>query len=132
MKKRVHVAVGVIVRDNEVFVSKRHDHLHQGGKWEFPGGKVEASESVMQALTRELSEELGITVEKAVPWMEIHHDYTDKDVLLDIYLVTDFAGEPSNLEGQDSLWASVNMLPKMEFPEANVAIIEQLKAHLPL
>ncbi len=52
--KQVHVAVGVVRRDNTFFICKRADHQHQGGKWEFPGGKVEAGESVEEALDREL------------------------------------------------------------------------------
>ena len=60
--KIVEVAVGVIKRDNKIYISKRADDLHQGGKWEFPGGKREANETIEQALVRELSEEIGIQV----------------------------------------------------------------------
>ena len=61
--KRVHVAVGVIVNEQrQVLLTRRHNDAHQGGLWEFPGGKVEAGESVVDALARELAEELGISV----------------------------------------------------------------------
>ena len=64
----VHVAVGVIlVEADQVLISKRHAHLHQGGLWEFPGGKIDQAENAAVALARELHEELGIIV-KFVFW----------------------------------------------------------------
>ncbi len=64
--KRVHVAAAVIRgEDGRILIAKRPDDKHQGGLWEFPGGKVEEGEAVQVALSRELHEELGITVEAA-------------------------------------------------------------------
>ena len=63
----VHVAVGVIINDQQqVLIAKRPDHLHQGGLWEFPGGKVDNGEDVEQALVRELHEELDLDVHPGV------------------------------------------------------------------
>ena len=94
----VHVAVGVILDgDNRVLITRRHDEAHQGGLWEFPGGKVEAGESVQQALQRELLEELGLTIGVASQLLEVHHDYGDKTVFLDVYVVREFSGEPKGL-----------------------------------
>lgn len=126
MKKQVHVAVAVITRNNQVYIAKRHDKQHQGGKWEFPGGKVEQGETVVDALARELAEEIAITVLKAEPLMEIAHDYGDKQVLLDIYTVTAFNGEPKHQENQQALWVNVHDLVEYDFPEANKAIVERL------
>jgi 8-oxo-dGTP diphosphatase len=126
MKKYVHVAVGVIKRDHKIFVAKRHSDQHQGGKWEFPGGKVEQGETVTQALIRELKEEVGIDVHSSQPFLEIKHDYPDKSVHLDIHLVEDFSGEPAHLEGQTTLWVSINELNNYDFPQANQVIIEKL------
>lgn len=125
--KTVEVAVGVIRRNNQIFVSKRADKLHQGGKWEFPGGKREQNETMPQALTRELQEEIGITVTHCEPFMLIEHDYGDKKVVLEIFLVEEFAGEPDNREGQISLWVEISELQNYEFPEANRAIVEKLQ-----
>ncbi|GAA6204081.1 8-oxo-dGTP diphosphatase MutT [Thalassotalea sp. SU-HH00458] len=126
--KLVHVAVGVIVSEGEVFLTKRLEHVHQGGKWEFPGGKVEAGESVAQALHRELKEEIAIDVLSCMPLLEIVHDYGDKAVKLEVFLVDNFQGEPTAQEGQQQAWFHVNELSEIDFPDANISIAEKLKA----
>lgn len=127
---RVHVAVGVIQNpDGAVFISRRHAHLHQGNKWEFPGGKVEANEDVYQALCRELHEECNIAVQQASPLTAIAFDYNDKHVLLDVWVVTQFTGEVHQQEGQEWAWVPIHELDAYQFPEANVAIIDCLKVN---
>ena len=122
---RLHVAVGVIVNpQGEILISKRHDDSHQGGLWEFPGGKVEDGESVAQALQRELHEELGIDVYGCRSLLEVHHDYPDKQVLLDVWLIDDFSGEVVGREGQPLCWCRPSELPGFEFPAANLPIVE--------
>ncbi|MDO6444669.1 8-oxo-dGTP diphosphatase MutT [Colwellia sp. 1_MG-2023] len=125
--KQVHVAVGVIVSNGDVFLTKRLDHVHQGGKWEFPGGKVEEGESVSQALHRELQEEIAIDVLSCMPLVEISHDYGDKRVKLDVFLVDNFQGEPTAQEGQQQGWFNISELSSVDFPEANIVIVEKLK-----
>ena len=127
MQKIVHVAVGVIVRDQEYFLTKRLDSAHQGGKWEFPGGKVEKDETVAQALHRELQEEIAIDILSCYPLIEIDHDYGDKKVRLDVYVVDNFQQEPVAQEGQQSGWFTLDELIKLDFPAANAAIVEALK-----
>lgn len=126
MTKVVHVAVGVILRDQQVFLTKRHSHVHQGGKWEFPGGKVEVGESTAQALHRELQEEIGIDTLACRHLMDIKHDYGDKQVYLDVHIVDQFLGEPSAQEGQEEAWYELSELTTLEFPEANTPIIKAL------
>ncbi|WP_338518517.1 8-oxo-dGTP diphosphatase MutT [Alteromonas gracilis] len=126
--KVVHVAVGVITRGDNIFITLRQDHLHQGGKWEFPGGKVEEGESVQEALARELLEEVGIDVLASEPVIVITHDYGDKVVKLDVHRVCEFSGEPHGKEGQSSRWVELNALNADDFPEANVPIIDALQA----
>jgi 8-oxo-dGTP diphosphatase len=132
--KRIHVVAAVIVDQNrqQIFISRRADHLHQGGFWEFPGGKVEADESPESALARELFEELDIRVETAEPYMQVEHDYPDKQVFLDIWQVNRFTGTARGKEGQECSWVSLQELltenPErlFDFPAANQPILERL------
>lgn len=122
--KRVHVAAAVIRgADDRVLIAKRAASQHQGGLWEFPGGKVEEGEQVRDALARELHEELGIRVEVARPLIQVQHDYPDKQILLDVWEVSAFAGEPHGAEGQPLAWASERELLDYEFPAANQPIV---------
>ncbi len=126
-KKVVDVAVGVIKRGEQVFICKRHQNQHQGGKWEFPGGKIESGEGVGDALARELFEEVGIQVSCSFPLMEINHDYSDKSVSLKIHIVEEFSGEPTGQEGQLGQWVNITQLQRFEFPEANKPIYKRLQ-----
>ncbi|MBM7061629.1 Nudix family hydrolase [Pseudomonas sp. UL073] len=123
--KRVHVAAAVI-RDSagRILLARRPQDKHQGGLWEFPGGKVEDGESVLAALARELHEELGIRVEAAQPLIQVQHDYPDKHVLLDTWEVTAFAGEAHGAEGQPLAWVTPRQLGDYEFPAANQPIVQ--------
>lgn len=121
--KRVHVAAAVIRRDGRIFIARRPAHLHMGGLWEFPGGKVETGESVKAALIRELEEELGIVVRECTPLLQVPHNYPDKSVLLDVWEVYQFDGEPEGLEGQETCWVMPAALTSFEFPEANKPIV---------
>lgn len=127
MMKIVDVAVGVIQRNDQIFVSKRADDLHQGGLWEFPGGKVESDETVEQAMCRELNEELGIKVYSQSEFMLIEHDYGDKHVRLHIHIIDGFEGEPRGMEGQLTQWVRIDELHRLSFPEANKGIIKKLQ-----
>jgi 8-oxo-dGTP diphosphatase len=124
----IHVAVGVIRGpDNTVLAALRASHSHQGGLWEFPGGKLEPGENVNQALQRELEEELGITVLAQSRLCRIAHDYADKSVLLDVWSVDKFSGCPHGQQGQPLRWIPVEQLQMDEFPVANRAIIRRLQ-----
>ena len=124
----LHVAVGVVVRQQQVLLSLRASHQHQGGKWEFPGGKVEGTETVLAALGRELQEELAIRIEQATPLMQIRHQYPEREVLLDIWLVEAFSGEPKGMEGQQVAWFDISQLHTLVFPDANQPIVARLQS----
>lgn len=128
MTSSVHVAVAVIVNsEKEVLLALRQLHQHQGGLWEFPGGKVEADESNYDALLREVKEELAVTIQAAKPLIKIAHDYSEQSVILDVWTVSEFTGTPQGQEGQTLRWCSITDLVVDDFPAANVAIINALR-----
>ena len=122
--RRIHV-IAAVIRDaqNRILIAKRPDHAHQGGLWEFPGGKVEEGETRRDGLGRELLEELGIAVTEARPLLDIRHDYPDKSVRLDVWLVTGFDGEAHGAEGQPVRWVAAAELDGYAFPAANAPIV---------
>ncbi|PYE33273.1 8-oxo-dGTPase [Idiomarina fontislapidosi] len=123
----VHVAVGVIKNEQgEIFIAKRLNHQHQGGKWEFPGGKVEQGEAVTEALVRELKEECNIAVTDCAPLTVVEHQYADKRVLLDVWWVLSYTGTAQQMEGQEYVWADIAQLDAYQFPDANQPIVDCL------
>jgi len=122
----VHVAVALIIKNQQVLISLRAAHVHQGNLWEFPGGKLEKDETAQQALCREIKEELDIDVLSSQNFMRIQHDYGDQSVLLDVLRVDDFAGEPRGVEGQKIKWQAINHLQAEDFPAANRIIVHRL------
>jgi len=102
------VAVGVLVApDGQFLLTSRPAGKVYAGYWEFPGGKVEAGESIEQALARELREELGIAIGAAHPWQVLVMDYPHARVRLNFCKVFDWTGEFQMLEGQQMAWASL-------------------------
>ncbi|MEH6564208.1 MAG: Nudix family hydrolase [Halopseudomonas sp.] len=119
-----HVMAGVVVDgQGRILIAKRPTNAHQGGLWEFPGGKLETGEERLQGLCRELKEELGIKVQAAHPLIDIRHDYVDKSVRLDVWKVTTFSGEAHGAEGQPVRWVLPTELPNYDFPAANQPIV---------
>lgn len=123
----VNVAAGIVTNDKGLFlVALRHPHVELGGLWEFPGGKVELDERIEDALARELTEEIGIVVIHARLFLKIEHAYPHKKILLHVYRVSHFQGEPKAMEGQELRWVTLKQLSLLHFPAANMAIIEAL------
>lgn len=121
------VIVGVIEDgDANILLARRPSHLHQGDKWEFPGGKIEPGEEPLDALRRELGEELGITIDRATPLIQVPYHYESLSVLLDVWQVQIFSGEAVGREGQEIRWVSKDDLASMKFPLANHAIVAAL------
>ena len=123
----VSVAVGILQdAQGRVLVSRRAAEVHQGGLWEFPGGKVEPSETTEAALAREFKEELGVEVLASEELRVVEHDYGDKQVCLKVRRVTQWRGEARGLEGQPLAWQKPEVLVDWSFPEANTPILMQL------
>ncbi|MBK1672562.1 DNA mismatch repair protein MutT [Ectothiorhodospira shaposhnikovii] len=123
----LRVAVAAIANDRgEYLIARRPEHVHQGGLWEFPGGKIEPGETLEAALHRELREELDITPLDYRPLITLSYQYPDRRVCLEVMRVDRFEGEPRGMEGQPLRWMPSGLLHTLEFPAANRAIIQAL------
>ena len=123
----IEVAVGIVYdTQGRIYITRRAANVHQGGLWEFPGGKREYGESPQQALFRELKEELGIEVHRAQALIQVRHTYPDCDVLLDVWKVWDYDGEPQGMEGQSGCWVEPSSLADYTFPPADIPIVNAL------
>lgn len=108
----IRVAAGILLDgEGRVLIARRAPGSHEGGCWEFPGGKLHPDESSRAALERELWEELGIQVEVARPFLTIRHAYPDRLVELEVFLVDRYRGSPQGVEGQPLRWVTLEELP---------------------
>ena len=103
------VAAGILLDAQQRFLmGQRPVGKPYAGYWEFPGGKVEAGETLFQALQRELQEELGITIHSSVDLMTIEHDYPHAYVRIHVSVIRDWTGEPTGCENQALSWQDLN------------------------
>ena len=123
----VVVAAALFDRDGRVLIAQRPRGKPRAGRWEFPGGKVDAGESERQALARELREELGIEVLAARPFMRLTHAYAERDVALSLWIVERFSGEPRSLDAQALKWVAPGRLGSEDILEADQPFIEALR-----
>jgi len=128
-ESRQKVIVGIIYNQSldSVLIAKRPFHKHQGGLWEFPGGKPLPGESELKTLSREVEEETGIKVVNAHKIQVINYDYVDLKTTLSIWIVDSWTGKVISSEGQITNWCNVNNLTNYHFPEANKRLLKILK-----
>ncbi|ABM02993.1 8-oxo-dGTPase [Psychromonas ingrahamii 37] len=125
--KNIDISIAVVKNTQNLFlICLRPDHVHQGGKWEFPGGKIKKNESAEQAMLRELKEEVAITAVDYRLLESTFFDYGDKQLNLNFFLVSQFDGEALAQEGQRMEWVNKAELLTYSFPDANAAIIKKL------
>lgn len=124
MQKVVHVAIGLIMHQGKILVGWRDENLHQGGCYEFPGGKVEAHEDSRQAVIREIKEEVNLEIIVVKLFHRLQFEYPDRHVKLDFYLcrLSD-AGQQAFQHWQ---WVDLDQLSQLTFPAANDVIIKRL------
>jgi len=125
---RVDVVAAVIERNGSVLICQRKGGRH-ALKWEFPGGKVEPGETAPDALRRELREELGIEAEigSEIEQHEVRYG-TGPLIRLRFYRVTDFSGEPVNLQFEKIVWEERPRLPSYDFLEGDLEFVRRLAA----
>ena len=123
----IDVAVGVITRrDGRILLAERPAGKPWAGYWEFPGGKFEADESPVEALARELHEELGVELDEAYPWITRNHAYPDRSVRLHMYRVLGWHGEPHGREHQQLSWQDPHAVSVAPLLPANQGILQAL------
>ncbi len=122
----ITVVAAVIEREGRVLIGQRRRGTWHSLKWEFPGGKVEPGEAPDAALVRELREELAITVRNGLEIMRYEYQYPSRSrILLIFYRVTDFNGEPQNLEFEKLEWVERTRLPGYDFLDGDAEFLRQ-------
>ena len=142
MVKLVLVAAAALIRESSdglgrrVLLAQRPSGKDMAGLWEFPGGKLEAGETPEAALARELQEELAVRVdeESVLPLAFASHSYSSAvepfHLLMPLFAVTKWEGEPRGAEGQALAWATAEELDDFEFPPADVPLLPAVCAAL--
>lgn len=123
----IEVAAGLIKRNDRYLIARRKAGVHLAGFWEFPGGKREAGESLVDCLQRELLEELSIQVSLPIPYQVVRHEYQDKMVELHFFHCVIDQGEPIPLECEEIRWVFAEELTQFVFPLADSAVIQSLQ-----
>jgi 8-oxo-dGTP diphosphatase len=128
MKLTLVVACALVDADNRVLIAQRPANKAMAGLWEFPGGKVNDGERPEDALIRELSEELGITVREAclAPLAFASHTYTDFHLLMPLYICRRWEGTVTAREHQALAWVRANKLRDYPMPPADLPLIPAL------
>lgn len=129
--KQLDVVAGILEdADGRVLITERVDDGPFHGLWEFPGGKIRRGETRSGALTRELAEEIGVEPLESSHFLSLRHDYPDRSVAIDFYLVARWQNEPQGLEGQALDWVEVAKLDCEILLPANRRVVEALQSRL--
>jgi mutator protein MutT len=123
----VRVAAAIIRREDRFLITRRPDHVHLPGLWEFPGGKIEPNESSESALVRELKEEIDVDVAVGSEYFSIQHDYPERSVQLSFFNCRIVSGEPKALHVAEFRWVKAGELQHYEFPEADRELVLRLQ-----
>lgn len=122
------VAAGVLCDSaGRVLIAERLDDGPFRGLWEFPGGKIAAGETAAEALARELAEELGIEVITCSSFMNLRHEYDDRVVSIEFFIVSEWNSDPVGREGQELRWVPAHALDARELLPADMPVIAALQ-----
>lgn len=127
-KKQFRVVAALIRKGNKVLLTQRWPGRHLGMTWEFPGGKVEEGEEDVEALERELREELGVEAEIGSCCFETRHGYGSREVHLLIFRCKLTEGTPRALDVKAMEWADIDTLAERKFPPADLLFVQELVA----
>lgn len=123
-KKEIEVVAAVIKKDDFFYVVQRPFRGEVGGKWEFPGGKIEQGESHDEALVREIKEELNLTVKVEKYLLTNLHEYDSFKIVLHFYLCRTLEGEPKLNEHINERWLRKDELKQLEFAAADLPVLD--------
>jgi mutator protein MutT len=124
----IHVVAAAVTDEaGRILIAQRPPGKHLAGGWEFPGGKLEPGEARRPGLARELREELGIVMGTPRPLMRLTHTYPYGEVLLDMWVVRQYGGEPRGLDGQAIRWCTQAELATVELLPADGPIVAALR-----
>lgn len=128
----IDVVAGLILDErHQLLACQRPEGKHLGGKWEFPGGKIEPEETPEEALIRELEEELEIIVTIGKPLTPVMHDYGHRPIRLIPFLCTIFKGYPKAHEHSELRWCAPAELPELDWAAADLPILAEFLANQP-
>jgi 8-oxo-dGTP diphosphatase len=123
----LHVVAGALFdATGRVLIAQRPAGKALAGRWEFPGGKLQADEDPYAGLVRELREELGVEVHAAERLIRYPHAYPERTVWLDMWIVSDWNGDPHGLDGQALKWVEPARLDEEDILEADQPIVAAL------
>jgi mutator protein MutT len=128
--KTVHVVAAVLIDSRgRILIAQRPPGSHLAGGWEFPGGKLESGERPLQALARELREELGIEMGSGPhrPLRRVRHSYPDREILIEAWVVREYTGSPRGFDGQDIRWCRQQELAGLPLLAADAPIVDALQ-----
>ncbi len=127
------VAAGILIEGDRVLIARRQEHDHQGGRWEFPGGKRHAGETVAQCLEREMIEEIGFEVTVGPLWRALTHVYPDRRVSIYFHLCEPKLprqGDPRAIECDEIRWVRPVELAQLPFVEGDLVVLADLARDL--
>ncbi|MEM8828533.1 MAG: 8-oxo-dGTP diphosphatase MutT [Cyanobacteria bacterium P01_G01_bin.19] len=127
---KAHKQIGVAVITNpegKVLIDRRKPTGDMGGLWEFPGGKIESGETVVECIQREIKEELNIEISVGDRLTTITHDYENFKVTLHVHLCQHLSGDPQPIECEEIHWVDISIMNQYQFPRANTEIINLLQ-----
>lgn len=126
-KPHFQVTAGLITRDGKILITKRPPGSHLAGLWEFPGGKREEGESMMECLEREIMEELGIAVKAERLLCRVEHEYESKTISLHLIQCSEPEEEPVPIGCESLAWVTAEELDDYPMPPADEKLIELVK-----
>jgi len=125
--RTIEVAAGLINRDGRYLIARRKSGVHLAGRWEVPGGKREAGETLEECLRRELWEELHVRVGLVSPFHMIRHEYPEKTVELHFFRCVIESGQPSPVDCAEIRWVYPHQFEDFEFPPADRSVLDALQ-----